>query len=203
MLESLFATLAAKIAAGGLVVAIGATGGLAGNGNLPDRAQSAVSDALSNIGIDIPSGDTVDEVVESALEKIQVASDIVEDFAEVVEEENGEEGDTEEPNENAAFGQSVAADARDGGVDGQQISERAKAMAAERRAAGQANRPENAGPPAGTGSDENEATSAEAGAHVGLEAAANTPAAGFIPGNVPGGPGTADQYRPAGTPGRR
>lgn len=198
MLESIFATLAAKIAAGGLVVAMGVTGGLAGTGNLPDQAQSAVSDALSNIGINIPTGDTVDEVVEGALEKAQVAADSLED---VVEEENGEEGDTGEPNENAAFGQSVAADARDGGVDGQEISERAKAMAAERRAAGQANRPENAGPPA-TGSEDGEGTSAEAGAQIGLDAATDTPAAGFIPGNVPGGPGTADQYRPAGTPGR-
>lgn len=48
-------------------------------------------------------------------------------------------GDTEnEPNENADFGQSVSDDARDGGVDGQEISERAKENG---------NRPDDAGKP--------------------------------------------------------
>ena len=192
MLETLFATLAAKVAAAGIAVAMAATGGLAGTGNLPDQAQTAVSEALSNVGIDVPLGDSAEEALElaeqaaeEALEKAQVAAEIE------VDEENGDEdGDTGEPNENAAFGQSVAADARDGGVDGQEISERARAMAEERKAAGQANRSDNAGASAGADASVEAGPPADAGsqAEVGLEAANNTPAAGRIPGFVPGGP---------------
>ncbi len=50
MLESLFAALASKMAVGGIAVAMAATAGLAGTGNLPDRAQTAVSNALDNVG---------------------------------------------------------------------------------------------------------------------------------------------------------
>lgn len=196
MLESLFATLSAKIAAGGIAVAMAATAGLAGTGNLPDQAQTAVSQAVDNIGINIPLGDSAQDALEAAeeaaaeaLEKAEAAAELAEENADVVDgDENGE------PNENAAFGQSVAEDAKDGGVDGQEISDRARARAEERRDAGQANRPENAGPPAGAGSQ----------SQAGLDAANDTPAGGNIPAFVPGGPEAGDEAgKPAGTPGGR
>lgn len=197
MLESLFATLAAKLAASGIAVAMAATGGLAGTGNLPDPAQAAVSEALSKVGISVPGVDA-DAEARTAVEAEDLDADLDADLN-ADGEENGEEG---EPNENASFGQGVAADARDGGVDGEEIAARARAMAEERKAAGQANRPADAGRPASSVDAE---ASADAGppagagtqAQIGLEKADDTPAAGFIPGFVKGGPG-----KPAGTPGR-
>ena len=59
MLSSLFASLSAKLAAGGVAVAMAATGGLAANGNLPDQVQDKISVAAEKIGIDIPKA--VDE----------------------------------------------------------------------------------------------------------------------------------------------
>jgi hypothetical protein len=207
MLESLFATLSAKIAAGGIAVAMAATGGLAATGSLPDEAQTAVSQALDNIGIDIPLGETAEEALKraeeaaaDALERAEAAARAAKENADdVVNEVDGDQGG--EPNENAAFGQSVAEDARDGGVDGQEISERARAQAQERRAAGQANRPEDV-PPADAGAPDNAGPPADAGSQSqsGLEKAGDTPAGGHIPSSVPGGPDTADQYRPEGTP---
>lgn len=193
MLESLFATLAAKLAAGGIAVAMAATGGLAGTGNLPDPAQAAVSAALSNFGINVPGVDAGAEA-RTAVEAEDLDADLDADS-----EENGEEG---EPNENASFGQSVASDARDGGVDGEEVSARARAMAEERKAAGQANRPAGAGRPAGSvDAEASVETGPPAGAgsqaQIGLEKADDTPGAGFIPGFVKGGPG-----KPAGTPER-
>jgi hypothetical protein len=199
MLESLFATLAAKIAAGVIAAVVAATGGLAGTGNLPDPAQTAVSQALSNIGVDIPSGADADEAAAEALELAEEAAaealEKAQEAADVDETSDAEDEGTGEPNENAAFGQSVAADAKDGGVDGQEISARARARAEERKAAGQANRPD-----AGTTSVDADASvdagpPADAGAQgqIGLDIARNTPAGS----NVPAGAG-----RPAGTPGR-
>jgi hypothetical protein len=202
MLETLFATLAAKIAAAGIAVAVAATGGLAGTGNLPDPAQAAVSQAMEKVGINIPSGEEAGEEAVAALEAAEeLAEDALEDVtdvtdgeAEVTDGETEETEETGEPNENAAFGQAVAADARDGGVDGQAISEMARAMAAERKAAGQANRPSDAG----TVSEEEEVVEDEGSpADAGLETARNTPAGSRIPASVPVGGG-----RPAGTPGR-
>jgi hypothetical protein len=194
MLETLFATLAAKIAAGGIAVAMAATGGLSGTGNLPDPAQTAVSDAVSKIGIHIPSGEEAEEVAVEALDVVEdLAGDVLEEAGDVTEEIDEDTGETGEPNENAAFGQSVAADARDGGVDGQAISEAARAMAAERKAAGQANRPSDAG---ATTEDE-EVVEDGSQAQAGLDIARNTPAGDKVPASVPVGGG-----RPAGTPGR-
>jgi len=198
MLESLFASLTAKLAAGGIAVAMAATGGLAGTGNLPDQAQTGLSRAAEKVGIQIPLGESAEKALEAAekaaadaLQRAQAAAELDEDNGnvEVVDGENGE------PNENAAFGQSVAERARQGGVNGQDISAEARARAEERKAAGQANRPENAGPPANPGPP------ADAGSQsqVGIEKASDTPAAGFIPENVAGGA----KGKPAGTPGGR
>lgn len=189
MLETLFATLAAKFAAAAIAVAVAATGGLAGTGNLPDPAQTAISQALENVGINIPSGDDAErEALQAAAE---LAEDALEDVTDVTDVTDGETG---EPNENSAFGQAVAADARDGGVDGQTISEMARAMAAERKAAGQANRPSDAG----TTSDDEEVVENEGSeADAGLDTARNTPAGNNVPASVPVGGG-----KPAGTPGR-
>lgn len=196
MLESTFATLAAKLAAGGIAVAMAATGGLAGTGNLPDRAQTAISEAMSNVGVHIPTGDESDDVAAEALEAAEeAAAEALQQADEATEGE--EDGETGKPNENAAFGQSVAEDARDGGVDGREISERARAMAEERKAAGQANRPAGSGtedegsPQAGAPAD------AGSQSQTGLDTAKDTPAGDHIPALVPGGRG-----RPSGTPGR-
>jgi len=175
MLASLFATLAGKIAAGGLAVAMATTGALAGTGNLPAPAQTAVSEALGNIGVNIPSGDDALENVEASVD-----ADLDVDV----------DGDTAEPNDNSAFGQEVAADAKDGGVNGQEISEKARAMAEQRKAAGQANRPSHAG----TDSDGADASGeagppADAGSEsqTGLDTARNTPAGDKVPSSVPVG----------------
>lgn len=198
MLETLFATLAAKIAAAGIAVAVAATGGLAGTGNLPDPAQAAVSQAMEKVGINIPSGEEAGEEAVAALEAAEeLAEDALEDVTDVTDGEaevtDGETEETGEPNENAAFGQAVAADARDGGVDGQAISEMARAMAAERKAAGQANRPSDAG----TVPEEEVVEDDGSPAGAGLETARNTPAGSRVPASVPVGGG-----KPAGTPGR-
>jgi hypothetical protein len=213
MLESLFATLTAKLAVGGIAIAMAATGAAA-TGHLPDQAQTGLSTAVEKIGIHIPLGDTAEEALERAEDAAEAAAraaeealERAEDAAEAaaraavevtVEVDGDVDGDeTNGPNENAAFGQSVAADARgdsDGepGVDGQEISAAARAMAEERRAAGQAHRPEHAGPPADAGRP------ADAGSpgQTGLDRASQTPAAGHIPSSVPGG-------RPAGVGGGR
>ncbi|CAN5890907.1 hypothetical protein BH23ACT12_BH23ACT12_23220 [soil metagenome] len=193
MFETLFATLTAKIAAAGIAVAIAATGGLAGTGNLPDQAQTAVSQALNSIGVDVSLGDSAEEALELAQQAAEEALEKAQAAAEVADED----GETGEPNENSAFGQSVAADARDGGVDGQEISQRARKMAEERKAAGQANRPENAGVSADAEASVDAGPAADAGSQsqAGLETANNTPAEGRIPAFVPGGPN-----RPAGPP---
>lgn len=200
MLETLFATLAAKTAAAGIAVAMAATGGLAGTGNLPEPAQAAVSQALDNIGIHVPSGEDAEEVLETIEAIDEPAVDVPEeagDVTDVIDEEDAEDvetGETGEPNENAAFGQAVAADARDGGVDGREISEMARARAAERKAAGQANRPIDADI-----TPDDTAVTPDGGspAQAGLDTARNTPAGSRVPASVPVGGG-----RPAGTPGR-
>lgn len=188
MLESVVGALVMKIL-GGAVALAAATGGLAALDTLPDPAQVRVADAIEAISpFDLPGN--ADEEATKALEKAAEAAN------KVTEAEGDESG---EPNENAEFGQSVAADAKDGGVNGQDISEQARQRAAERREAGQAHRPEgvgtqapeNAGPPADPGSQ----------SQTGLEQANDTPAGGHIPGSVPGGPATAEQYKPEGTPG--
>lgn len=214
MLESMFATLSAKLALGGAAVAMAATGSLAGTGNLPDRAQTAVAHAAEKVGIVIPLGETAqsaggvtaiaEQAVESALKNAQEAAAAAEQKAAVG-------GEAKDPNQNSGFGQGAANDALSGGVDGEGVSDAARAMAEERRAAGQANRPENAGPPAGAsppagagppegaGLPQNFGPPADLGPiseqgrptdHPGQNApgtAGETESGGSIPGSVPGG----------------
>jgi hypothetical protein len=62
VLSSLFASLTAKLAAGGVAVAMAATGGLAANGRFPDTVQDKIAVAAEKVGIDIPkSTDEGDE----------------------------------------------------------------------------------------------------------------------------------------------
>lgn len=201
MLESLFATLAAKIAAGGLAVVMAAVP-VAATGNFPDQMQTGISQAVEKVGIHIPAGES-DEADEAADDSQNALDEAAEEATDAVSDGDGAAGDAEgaadgdtegnegnEPNENAGFGQSVAADARDGGVDGQQVSEAARAQAEERKAAGQAHRPENAGRPTTSPTSPAPANTVSPG-QKGLDKAADTPAASHIPANVPGG-------RPAG-----
>lgn len=186
MLESLLATLAGKIAAGGIAVALAAVP-VAATGHLPDQMQTGISHAVENIGIHIPVGDTAEEALQKAEDTIQAAEDAAEGATEEVIDvvEDGVDGDgaANEPNENAAFGQGVAADAQDGGVDGQEISEAARAQAEERKAAGQAHRPEDAGQPTDAGAPEDAGSQSQ----TGLDIVGDTPAAGYVPTSVPGG----------------
>ncbi len=149
--------------------------------------------------VEVPPGDSAEDALEAAEEAAAEALEKAEAAAELAEENGEKDAGTGEPNQNAAFGQSVAEDAKDGGVDGQTISDRARAQAEQRRAAGQAHRPETAGPPAEAGPP------ADAGSQsqTGLDTASDTRAGGHIPATVPGGPDTADQYKPADTPGAR
>lgn len=188
MLETLLGSIAAKIAAGGIAVALASTGAAAGTGNLPDQMQTGISRAVDNVGIHIPLGNT------AAAEQDELNADVDADVETGIDTEVDEDIDggvtsgSGTPNENAEFGQSVAPDARDGGVDGQQTSEGAREMAEERKATGQAHRPE------GTPDDGSDDDSEDGGApqDQGLEQANNTPAASFLPDHVPGGGEPAD-----------
>jgi hypothetical protein len=64
VLNSLFASLASKLAAGGVAVALASTGGLAATGNLPDDVQDKVSEVADNLGLDIPAGDELDDATD-------------------------------------------------------------------------------------------------------------------------------------------
>lgn len=179
MLESLFASLAAKIAAGGIAIAMAAVP-VAATGNFPDQMQTGISHAVENVGIHIPAGDT-EEARENAEDAVQAAEDATDEVTDVEEDVDGDaegEGSDHEPNENSAFGQSVAADARDGGVDGQEISAAAHARNEERKAARQSPTPE----PTEAGTED-----AGSQSQTGLDRAANTPAASHLPATVPGG----------------
>jgi hypothetical protein len=151
VLESFLATVSAKLALGGVAVAMAATGGLAASGNLPDRAQTAISQAVDNVGIDIPSGETAQRAAEQAHEAAEQAAAAALHKAEAAAraaEQSASAGAAQQAGSNAEFGQGVASDANAGGTVGSAVSEAARAQAEERRAAGQANRPEEAGPPA-------------------------------------------------------
>ena len=191
MLESIFATLSAKIAAGGIAIALASTGGLAATGNLPDQMQTGVAKAVANIGIHIPLGDTAEEALQRAEDAAKKADEALQATEEEVTDavDGDVAGESKDPNENAAFGQSVATDAQDGGVDGQEISEAARAQAEERKAAGQAHRPEDAGQPedAGIPADAGQPADPGSQSQTGLDHAGDTPAASHIPTSVPGG----------------
>ena len=62
VLSSLFASLASKLAASGVALALVTTGGLAANGNLPDGLQDTISQAADKVGVDIPEGDDEEDV---------------------------------------------------------------------------------------------------------------------------------------------
>lgn len=79
MLSSLFATLAAKLAAGGIAVAMATTGGLAAAGNLPAPAQDAISMAAEKIGLHIPAADEVDGTVDDTTDLVDDTTDLVDD----------------------------------------------------------------------------------------------------------------------------
>ncbi|MBW3591219.1 MAG: hypothetical protein KY393_05155 [Actinobacteria bacterium] len=148
MLETLFASLAAKVAAGTLAVAMASTGAVAVTGNLPDAAQTTVSEAVDNIGINIPLGETEALAQEDS---IDVDAD--------VDADDGE--DAGEPNENADFGRSVSEEAKDGGVDGEQVSQDARDMADDRKAAGQSHSSEGSAQQSVAGDQVNDTPGAE------------------------------------------
>ncbi len=90
----------------------------------------------------------------------------------------------EKANEKADFGRTTSTDARGGGVDGSEVSDRAKANAEAKRADAD-HRPENTGAPEAPGS-------------AGFDKANATPAAGHAPTSAPASPSTAGA--PDGTP---
>lgn len=154
-LQSMFATVSAKLALGGVAVAMAATGGLAAAGDLPDRAQTAISQAVDNVGIDIPVGKAAQGSAEQALRVAEQAAATALERAEAAAravEQHFVPGGSENSSPSSDFGQGVASDATGGGVNGPQVSEAASAQAEQRRAAGQASRPEEAGSPATAGS---------------------------------------------------
>jgi hypothetical protein len=212
VLESMFATVSVKFALGGAAVAMAATGGLAASGNLPDRAQTAISHVVDNVGIEIPAGETAQAAAEQARQAAEQATaaaalERAEATARSAEEEAAA-AETENPGQGGGLGPEVASDAVDGGALGSQISEAARAQAEERRAAGQANRPQGAGPPEEAGAVPDFGPPADsapiggpgdpAGAgppsSAGPDAAPGGPAGGSIPTVVPGG-------KPADVPG--
>lgn len=196
VLESIFATVSTKLALGGAAIAMAATGGLAATGNLPDRAQTAISQVVDKVGIDIPAGESAQAA--AALERAEAAARAAEQNA---------AAETQNPGTGAGIGQGVASDATDGEAVGSQISEAARAQAEQSRAAGQANRPEEAGPPPVAGPLPNLGSPSDSGAigepgppiDAGPQNATTapgvadeSPAGGSIP--APGG-------KPAGVPG--
>lgn len=120
-------------AAVGLGVAVGAVGAAGGGAAVVDTVTAGTGTPVENedaaaSGVDVPPAPVVEDAVE------QVAGS---DEAPPVDDgaSTPEEGATEEPlptrdlSEAAAFGQGVAADARDGGVDGRDVSAAARARA--------------------------------------------------------------------------
>ncbi|CAN5896603.1 hypothetical protein BH23ACT12_BH23ACT12_08240 [soil metagenome] len=175
VLESFFATLTAKLALGGVAVAMAATGGMAATGNLPDKSQTAIARAVDNVGIELPLGDTAKKAAEAAERAEQAAAEALERARAAADTETDASAAVTPgaPNANAEFGQDVATDARE--------------QAEERREAGQANRPGDIEPPPASGQLPPPGPSAAAG---------DTPGGGQIPSSLPGG-------KPADVGGRR
>jgi len=185
-LQSVFATLSAKLALGGAAVAMAATGGLAGTGNLPDQVQTAAAHAAEKVGIVIPLGETAqgaaggvsaiaEQTAESVLQNARAAARVAEPMVGM------------NPDQNSEFGQDTAVGAISGGAGS--VSDAARAQAEERKAAGQSARPEDAGPP----TDSRPLPEAGPPAHVpaqgqkGQDIAGDAPVGGPIPTSVPGG----------------
>lgn len=199
MLESLFATLTAKLALGGVAVAMAATGGLAATGNLPDKAQTAVAQAMDNVGIELPLGETAQQAAEAVERAGQAAAEALERAKAPgnTPPDGLPEVTPGAPDANADLGQGVATDARDQGAGS--VADLARQQAEERREAGQANRPgefeppaPGQFPPAGAVPAPGAVPEGEPGPGV----AGETPGGGQIPSSLPGG-------KPAGAGGAR
>jgi hypothetical protein len=209
VLQSVFATLSTKLALGGAAVAMAATGGLAATGHLPDQAQTAISHAVDNVGIDIPVGKTAQGAAEQALEAAEQAAVTALERAEAATraaEQKAAAGGSESPDPSSDFGSGVASDAADGGVDGPQVSEVARDQAQQRRDAGQANRPAEAGPPAGAGSPPDFGPPSDSGPIGEPGPPESVPQGAGVAGDGPAGgsipiPTTPTGGRPAGVPG--
>lgn len=156
---------------GGAVALAGTAGGLAALEVLPDPAQRHVATAVEAVTpFELPGNPEARKT--PARPTLQIE--------EVPESELPPAAGSPDPN--AGFGQSVAEDARDGGVEGAQISERARQEAERRREEGQAHRPREVQPggpddvpgvPQGVGPPGGGPAS---GAQNGMERAGETPA---------------------------
>lgn len=126
-------TVPAKASAAGIAVAISVTGGMAVHAVAAEPETPEVTDTTGDVVDDATDGTVVDDVADGDV-----------DGEDDGDAEGTDDGDTKDLPDAADFGQSVAADARDGGVDGQEISERARERNAERAAdrAGQPETPE-------------------------------------------------------------
>lgn len=114
----------AKAATLGVAVALGATGGVVA------YATDALDDVVEVTDDEAPTA----EPTEGGDDDVAVV-EVTDDAGDPGEDgEVGDTGDKQLP-EAAAFGQSVAQDARDGGVDGQEIAARAHERNEERQAA--------------------------------------------------------------------
>jgi hypothetical protein len=130
--------------------------------SLPAKAFVGVSMAAASIGGAAAAG-------------VPAAQDVVSAVTPVEFHENS--------NDNADFGEDVSTDARDGGVDGKEISEKAKAQAEERRQDGE----HPSGAPTAPGS-------------TGLDQANTTPGTEHAPDSVSATPAAGADNKPADTP---
>lgn len=125
-------SLPAKATGLGLAVALGATGGVAAYAADADGTETEVVDVTEAEPTADPVADDADDADDPADADAANGDEGTED---------GEDPAVEAPGRDlpdaAQFGQSVAADARDGGVDGQEIRERAHDRNEARRAADQ------------------------------------------------------------------
>lgn len=170
-------------AAAAAVAAAGATGVLpnlpaeADRGTVEQPVESQVEELLPVEEV-VPVEEPVEEVVpvEEPAEEVVPVEEPVE---EVVPVEDGDQA--RQPAPQASFGQSVAEDAREGGVIGSEIAEQARQQGADRR--GDAGPPANLPEQSSTGTER--AEGAENNSGPGRETADNAPV----------------QDAPAGTPG--
>lgn len=107
MIDTFLSTLLGKLVLGSAAVAVAASGAAAA-GVLPDPAQQAASDALSNVGIEIPAPEDLEEVGGE-----RVSPDLPEDASDTAKAVTGAvfEGD---PADGRDFGDAVAGTASGG-----------------------------------------------------------------------------------------
>jgi hypothetical protein len=146
VLSSLFATLAAKLAAGGIAVAMATTGGLAAAGNLPAPAQDAISMAAEKIGLHIPAADEVDDTVDDSTDLVDDSTDLVDDTTEVVDDVTDVVDDADDPVAGETKGNAVSQAVHDAIASTEPGPERGKAVSEAARnangSAGKGNQPE-------------------------------------------------------------